>query len=82
MTTRPGGAWRVMATLTTHRTLELVELRLKVDPEHSRRDWLVLRGRGVLDRQAFATSKRVWSFDPMTRLELAVQARQARRESS
>jgi ABC transporter len=32
VTTRPGGAWRVMATLTTHRTLELVELRSKVDP--------------------------------------------------
>lgn len=27
-----GGAWRVMATLTTHQTLGLVELRLAVDP--------------------------------------------------
>jgi hypothetical protein len=42
----PGGAWRVMATLATHRTLGLVELRLEVDPEHRRRGWLVLRGGG------------------------------------
>ena len=75
----PGGAWRVMATLTTPRTLGLVELRLAVDPEHSRRDWLVLRGRGVLDRRAFPTNKPAWSFDPMTRLELAVHAK--RKES-
>jgi hypothetical protein len=71
----PGGAWRVMATLTTHQTLGLVELRLAVDPEHSRRDWLVLRGGGVLERRFFPTSRRPWSFDPMTRLELAVHAR-------
>jgi hypothetical protein len=45
-----------MATLTTHRALGLVELRLAVDPEHSRGDWLVLRGRGVLDGRAFATA--------------------------
>ena len=70
-----GGAWRVMATLTTHQTLGLVELRLEVDPEHRRRDWLVLRGRGVLDRRAFPTSKPAWSFDPTTRLELAVHAK-------
>ena len=75
----PGGAWRVMATLTTHQTLGLVELRLAVDPEHSRRDRLVLRGRGVLDRRTFPTSKPAWSFDPMTRLELAVHAK--RKES-
>jgi hypothetical protein len=74
-----GGAWRVMATLTTHQTLGLVELRLAVDSEHSRRDWLVLGGRGVLDRRAFLTSKPAWSFDPMTRLELAVHAK--RKES-
>jgi hypothetical protein len=75
----PGGAWRVMATLTTQQTLGLVELRLAVDPEHSRGDWLVLRGRGVLDRRASATGKRAWSFDPTIRLELAVHAR--RKES-
>jgi hypothetical protein len=68
-----------MATLTATETLELVELRLKVDPEHSRRDWLVLRGRGVLDRRALPTTKPAWSFDPTTRLELAVHAR--RKES-
>jgi hypothetical protein len=72
----PGGAWRVMATLTTHQTLGLVELRLAVDPERGRRgDWLVLRGRGVLDRRAFATGKRAWSLDPTIRLELAVRAK-------
>jgi hypothetical protein len=68
-----------MATLTTHQTLGLVELRLAVDPEHSRGDWLVLRGRGVLDRRASATGKRAWSFDPTIRLELAVHAK--RKES-
>jgi hypothetical protein len=68
-----------MATLTTHQTLGLVELRLAVDPERSRGDWLVLRGRGVLDRRFFPTSRRAWSFGPMPRLELAVHAR--RRES-
>jgi hypothetical protein len=75
----PGGAWRVMATLTTHQTPGLVELRLAVDPEHSHGDWLVLRGRGVLDRRFFPTSRQAWSFGPRTRLELAVHAR--RRES-
>jgi hypothetical protein len=75
----PGGVWRVMATLTTHQTLGLVELRLAVDPEPSRRDWLVLRGRGVLERRFFPTSRPAWSFGPMPRLELAVHAR--RRES-
>jgi hypothetical protein len=64
-----------MATLTTHRALGLVELRLAVDPEHSRGDWLVLRGRGVLDGRAFATGKRAWSFDPTIRLELTVHAK-------
>jgi hypothetical protein len=66
-----------MATLTTHRILELVELRIEVDPEHSCGDWLVLRGRGVLDRRALAIGKRAWSFDPTIRLELAVHARRA-----
>jgi len=71
----PGGVWRVMATLTAHRTLGLVELRLEVDPERRHRDWLVLRGRGALDRRAFATGTRPWSLDPTIRLELAVHAR-------
>src|SRR4029453_285855 len=68
----PGGAWRVMATLATHRTLGLVELRWEVPPEHRPRGWLVLRVGGVLDRRAFPTSRPAWSFDPMTRLELTV----------
>jgi hypothetical protein len=76
----PGGAWRVMATLTTHQTLGLVELRLAVDPEHSRRDRLVLWGRGVLDRRTFPTSKPAWSFDPTIRLDLA--ARQTSRKEA
>jgi hypothetical protein len=70
----PTGAWRVTATLTTPRSLGLVELDLEVDPEQ-RRDWLVLRGRGVLERRAVATGKRAWSLDPMLRLELTLHAR-------
>ena len=72
----PGGAWRVMATLTTPRTIGLVELHLEVDPQQ-RRDRLVLRGRGVLERQAVATGQRAWGLAPTVRLELAVQARRA-----
>jgi polyisoprenoid-binding protein YceI len=78
----PGGAWRVMAALTAHSTPGLVELRLEVDPEQSRRDWLVLRGRGVLDRRAFAIGKRVSSFDPTIRLDLAVHARRVETRAS
>jgi hypothetical protein len=73
--TLPGGAWRVMATLTTHRALELIELRIEVDPKHSRRDWLALRGRAVLARRALATGRRASSLDPTIWLELAVHAR-------
>ena len=69
----PGGAWRVMATLTTHRALEPVELRMELDPEHSRRDRLVLRGRAVLDRRTFASGKRAWTFDPTIRLDLVAR---------
>jgi polyisoprenoid-binding protein YceI len=72
----PSGAWRVMATLTEHRTSGLVELRLEIDREQSRRDMLVLRGRGVLDRRNFATARWASSLDPTIRLELAVHARQ------
>jgi polyisoprenoid-binding protein YceI len=71
----PSGTWRVMATLTAHSTPGLVELGLEVDPKASGRDWLVLRGRGVLDRRAFATGKWASSLDPTIRLELAVHAR-------
>jgi polyisoprenoid-binding protein YceI len=70
----PTGAWRVMATLAAHGTPGLVELRLEVDPEQSRRDRLVLRGRGVLDRQAMAIGRRAWRFDPTIRIDLAVRA--------
>lgn len=70
----PSGAWRVMATLTAYSTPGLVELRLEVDPEQSRRGWLVLRGRGVLDRRALAIGRRAWRFHPTIRLDLAVRA--------
>jgi polyisoprenoid-binding protein YceI len=70
----PSGAWRVMATLAAHGTPGLVELRLEVDPEQSRRDRLVLGGRGVLDRRALAIGRRAWRFDPTIRLDLAVRA--------
>jgi hypothetical protein len=76
----PGGAWRVMATLTTQRALEPVELRMELDPEHSRRDRLVLRGRAVLDRRTFASGKRAWTSDPTIRLDLA--ARQTSRREA
>jgi len=42
----PNGTWRVMATLTDNGTAGLVELHLEVDTLASRRDWLVMRGRG------------------------------------
>ena len=71
----PSGAWRVMATLTTHRTPWLVELRLEADPRASGRDRLVLRGRGVLDRRAFAADTWASSLNPTIRLELAIHAR-------
>ena len=71
----PSGAWRVMATLTTHQTLGLVELRLEVDPKASGHDGLVLRGQGVLARRAFTIGKWASGLDPTIRLELAVRAR-------
>jgi hypothetical protein len=63
-----------MATLTAHGTHGLVELCLELDPEQSRPGWLVLRGRGVLDRRALAV-KRASGLDPTIRLELAILAR-------
>ena len=68
------GTWRVMATLTARGRSSLVELHLEVDLKASRGDRLVLRGRGVLDRQAFGMGKRTWILDPEIRLELAVHA--------
>jgi polyisoprenoid-binding protein YceI len=71
----PGGTWRVMATLTANGTQGLVELRLEVDPEASGHDWLVLRGRGVLDRRAFGMGKRASFLGPTIQLDLTVRAR-------
>jgi polyisoprenoid-binding protein YceI len=70
----PNGTWRVMATLTATGTAGLVELHLEVDTLASRRDWLVMRGRGVLDRRTFGIGKRAWSFGPKIQLDLAVHA--------
>ena len=70
----PAGTWRVMATLIAWGSSGLVELRLEVDPEASRHDRLVLRGRGMLDRRALGMGKRAWSFDPKVQLDLAVHA--------
>jgi hypothetical protein len=59
-----------MATLTAKGTQGLVELRLEVDPEASDCDWLVLSGRGVLDRRAFGMGNRASIFDPTIQLDL------------
>jgi GrpB-like predicted nucleotidyltransferase (UPF0157 family)/polyisoprenoid-binding protein YceI len=72
----PGGTWRVMATLTANGTHALIELRFETDPEASGHDWLVLRGRGVLDRRAFGMGKRASFLGPTTQLDLTVRARQ------
>jgi polyisoprenoid-binding protein YceI len=71
----PGGGWRVMATLTAGGTSGLIELRFEIDPGASGRDWLVLRGRGVLDRRAFGMRKRASIFGPTIQLDLSVRAR-------
>jgi polyisoprenoid-binding protein YceI len=72
----PSGAWRVMATLTATGNPDLVELRLEVDPKASSADWLVLRGRGLLDRRAFGIASPASTF-PRIRLDLVVRARRA-----
>ena len=72
----PSGAWRVMATLTATGNPGLVELRLEVDPKASSADWLVLRGRGLLDRHAFGIASPASTF-PKIRLDLVVRARRA-----
>jgi hypothetical protein len=71
----PSGAWRIMGTLTADGIAGLVELHLEVDSRASGRDWLVLRGRGMPDRRAFATGKWAVRVDPTIQLELAVRAR-------
>jgi polyisoprenoid-binding protein YceI len=72
----PGGTWRVMATLTANGTQGLVELRFEIDPETSGHGWLVMRGRGVLDRRAFGMGKRASFLSPTIQLDLTVRARQ------
>jgi polyisoprenoid-binding protein YceI len=74
----PSGTWRVMATLTAGGTQGLVELRFEIDPGASGRDWLVLRGRGVLDRRAFGMRKRASFFGPTIQLDLTVRARRVK----
>jgi polyisoprenoid-binding protein YceI len=78
----PTGTWRVMATLTARGTTGLIELRLEVDPGASGHDWLVLRGRGVLDRRAFGMGKRASIFGPQIELDLTLRARRAGTDTS
>jgi polyisoprenoid-binding protein YceI len=73
----PTGTWRVMATLTARDTTALIELHFEIDPGASGPEWLVLRGRGVLDRRAFDIGKRAWIFDPKIQLDLTLHARRA-----
>jgi hypothetical protein len=73
----PGGTWRIMATLTARGRAGLVELLLEVDPAASRRDLLVLRGGGVLDRRALGMGRRAVLVGPRIQLELAMQATRA-----
>ena len=60
----PAGTLRVMATLTARGTAGLLELRFEVDAGASGPDWLVLRGREVLDRRAFGMCRQASIFDP------------------
>jgi polyisoprenoid-binding protein YceI len=71
----PTGAWRVMATVTANGNPALLELRLEVDSAASSADWLVLQGRGLLDRRAFRMGGPGSTFSPQVRLDLAVRAR-------
>jgi GrpB-like predicted nucleotidyltransferase (UPF0157 family)/polyisoprenoid-binding protein YceI len=71
----PSGAWRIMATLTANGTAAAVELRLEVDPAASSPDWLVLRGRGQLDRRAFGIGRPASTCSRQIRFDLAVRAR-------
>jgi polyisoprenoid-binding protein YceI len=73
----PTGTWRVMATLTANGTPGLVELHFEADPGASSPDWLVLRGRGVLDRRAFGIGRQAWRFGPQLQLDLGVRANRA-----
>ena len=53
---------------------------MELDPEHSRRDRLVLRGRAVLDRRTFASGKRGLDFRPDDPADLV--ARQTSRKEA
>jgi hypothetical protein len=70
----PTGTWRIMATLTAGSGATLVELHLEADPKASRRQVLVLRGRGVLDRRALGLGRRAWGLGPKIQLGLALHA--------
>src|SRR4029453_408815 len=65
----PSGAWRVMAMLTANGTAGAVGLRLEVDPAASSPTWLVLRGRGLLDRRAFGIGRPASTFSRQIRLD-------------
>jgi GrpB-like predicted nucleotidyltransferase (UPF0157 family)/polyisoprenoid-binding protein YceI len=71
----PSGAWRVMATLTANGNAAAVELRFEVDPAASSPTWLVMRGRGLLDRRDFGIGRPASTFSRQIRLDLAVRAR-------
>jgi hypothetical protein len=72
----PTGSWRVTATLTTPSGATLVELHLEVDPTAGRRDLLVLRGHGVLDRRAVDPGSPALGVGPRILLELVLHATQ------
>jgi polyisoprenoid-binding protein YceI len=78
----PTGTWRVMATLTARGTTGLIELHFEIDPEASGPEWLVLRGRGLLDRRAFDIGKWAFVFDSKIQLDLTLHARRAETNTS
>jgi hypothetical protein len=69
----PTGTWRVMATLTTHGTATLVDLRFEIQASHP--DRLVLRGRGALDRRALGLARPPSIRNQRVRLDLELHAR-------
>jgi hypothetical protein len=71
----PTGAWRVMATLTANGSPGLLELHTEVDPGAGGPDWLVLRGRGRLDRRAVGIGSPGSACSPQIRLDLLLRAR-------
>jgi polyisoprenoid-binding protein YceI len=71
----PSGTWLVTATLSASGTPRLVELHLEIDPAAGSHDWLVLRGRGMLDRGASGTAGDARILNRQIRLDLRVHAR-------